>query len=62
MNITPKELTIEGGLAAIVGAVLFKVLPVIAAILPIIYWGIKIYETKSVQNWRHARRQKRGSH
>lgn len=37
-------------------AVLLGVLPTVIAIVPALYWGIMIWESKTVQNWRRRRR------
>lgn len=36
-------------------------LPAVAAVVTIIWTGIRIYETKTVQNWLKGRREKRNA-
>ena len=51
MNIEHAKQVVEGlAMATVVGA-LVDLLPAIAAVFTIVWTGIRIYETKTVQKW-----------
>ena len=51
MNVEHAKQVVDGiSMATVVGA-LVDLLPAIAAVLTIVWTGIRIYETKTVQKW-----------
>lgn len=44
-----------------IAGVMLQVLPVLAVLLPVIYYAILIWESKTFSHWRNNRRQKRAA-
>lgn len=49
MNGPIHKLVIDTGTVAMVAGVIMKLLPILATLLPIIWWVIRIYETQTAQ-------------
>ena len=54
----PMQASIDGGVAVIIFTSFVGILPALAAIIGICYYGIQVWESNTVQTWVHARKAK----